>query len=168
MNATPQDLKTYRAWQREGRVVRKGESARFYLVNDDRTSGRGLFDLSQTGIAAELPDVNEREGWTLVISAEEWETLQAERKELGGRHRVKIRRPDAGGVAIWCGPDRHMISLLRAHGYKYDPHTRYWVHPNKDAETVARALENGKLDDGKRITVNRDFDSGPGPDAPVI
>lgn len=132
-------------------MIRKGVHAEHYRVNDDRTQARPLFAYQQT-VPASTPDDSDL--WTVVISAAEWEQLKAERREVQRSPRVKIRKPTEGGVEVWCGPDADLINLLQYHGYRYDPATRYWCHPNKDAETVANGFAAGRVRDS-RIRVDR-------------
>jgi hypothetical protein len=147
------DHKTAAQWAREGRRIKKGSKAELYLVNDDRTSARGLFHRRQTEPAGE-PD--ESDSWTVVIPAAEWEQIKSEAALIRRRPRVKIRKVEGGGVDIWCGPDRDIIQLLRYHGYIFMPATRYWRHHNKDPEMVAAAFERGKIRD-QRVRVDRDW-----------
>ena len=149
-----QELKTYQQWLRKGLAVQKGQAASYYLVNDERSEARGLFSREQTGPISPKPDKSEAETWTIVLSADEWEEIKAERAQRRRDPRVKIRRPEAGGVEVWCGPDRDIIALLKANGYHYLPAARYWFHPDKDAEQVASAFEKGKIRD-RHVRVNR-------------
>lgn len=152
------DLKTAAQWAREGRRIRRGTKAEVYLVDDDRTSARGLFNFQQTEAAA-LAD--ESDNWTVVITAAEWEAIKAEQRDVRRRPHVKIRKVDGGGVDVWCGPDRDIIALLRYRGYTFSAATRYWRNPNKDAEDVARAFEHGKIRN-QRIRVDRDWTQAEG------
>lgn len=147
------DHKTALQWSREGRIVRKGEHAELYRVSDDRTQGRALFRRDQTDILG--PD--DTAGWTITISAADWELTKAERKEISRRPLVKVRKHAESGCEVWCGPDKDIIELLTYHGYRYRPDTRYWYHPNKDAASVADAFANGKIR-GQRIRVDRTWE----------
>lgn len=145
------ELLTASQWQRAGRIITKGQHARYYRVSDDRTQGRAVFSFDQTSPAG-APD--DADSWTVVIDASEWEQIKAQRKAVQHQPHVKVRKPQNGGAEVWCGPDPDIIALLQSYGYHYNPGTRYWYHPNKDAEQIADAFANGKVR-GMRIRVKR-------------
>lgn len=152
-------MKTASEWIREGRIIRKGEHALFYRLSDDRTQGRALFDEKQTEPAGRA---DASDSWTIVVDAGEWEKIKAERREVQKRPRAKIRRGPDGGTEVWCGPNIDLINLLQHYGYTYNVATRYWFHPEKDAETTAKAFENGSIR-GQKIRVARDWELVDGP-----
>lgn len=154
-----EDVLTAREWNRAGRVIIKGEKARYYRLSDDRTQGRALFTRAQT---SEL-DADPSAEWTVVVDAADWELIKAEAQEVKRRPLVKIRKLEQG-CEIWCGPDPDLIRLLQHHGYHFNPSSRYWSNPNKDAETTARAFENGKIR-GLAIRVHRSWGQ---PGEPVL
>ena len=150
------DLRTYRQWQRAGFGVKRGSSAIAFLVDEDRTQGRALFAPEQTQPIA-APDVDEQEGWTTIVTPDEWNAIKAGRREISKGPKVKVRRHE-DGAAVWCGPNKEAIGWLKAAGYRYDPTLRYWTHADKDPEYVAKGFEAVP---GYRV--ERDWDQQPRP-----
>lgn len=148
-------------WSRAGRIIRKGEHALWYRLNDERTEGRAVFSYDQTEIASQH---DASDAWTVHVDAGEWQQIKALRTEARQHPRVKVRKPAGGGAEVWCGPDLDVINLLKAYGFTFNPSSRYWYHPGKDAETIAKAFQNGKIRE-RPVRVERAWTT---PDGPVL
>jgi hypothetical protein len=150
------DLKTYRAWTRAGRGIVKGSKATHFVVNPDHLEARALFHRDQTCQLGEA-DIDELEGWSDVITAEEWDEIKAAKRRAKGAARAKLRKPASRpGSEVWCGPDKELIDLLRNAGFKFQPASKYWYHPGKDPEVLARGLVAGKIR-GQHVQVDCDW-----------
>lgn len=131
-------MKTYKQWLRVGRVVRNGETARAYLMDDEQLHGAALFDEDQT----QPDDIdNPHDEWTVVVSVAEYRKIRAEARKLATRPKVRVDAGKDGGVSVWVGPNKEAIKWLKEKGYRFDLKSHRWVHPNKTAEQVATAWE---------------------------
>lgn len=123
-------LKPYAEWLKVGRVVRAGEKAPYYLVSPDRTHGLALFHEDQTSELIE-PAIA---GWVEIVPRDEW---KAPKPPAPPKIRV---RPHGTGLAVWCGPNREAIQILKRAGWRYDRGLNRWYHADRALERFADAM----------------------------
>lgn len=131
-------MKTYKQWLRAGRTVRAGEKARAYLMDDDRLHGSALFAEEQTILDS---GEDEQDTWTVIVAPQEYQKIRAEARKLAARPKIRVDRAHAGGVSVWCGPNKQAIGWLKDAGYRFSPTSHRWTHRDKDAERVAAGFE---------------------------
>ncbi len=126
-------MKTYDQWLREGRAVRKGEKAEYYLVSPDGSRSRAVFTPEQTE-----PYADPAEGWTDLVTAEEREAAKGNRPP-----KVIVDYAD-GQVRIWCGSDKTAIGSCQRGGYTYNPSSHRWTatKTQHDAVRIIRVFEH--------------------------
>lgn len=114
--------KTYQGWAAEGRAVKQGEKAAFYLRSPDGTQTRAVFLEEQTEPVELIDGI-----WTDLISAGEREIAKATKKTRAkGGCKLKARK--SGSTAqVWAGPNKDAIKVLQTAGFRFDRHTRRWV-----------------------------------------
>lgn len=140
---------------RAGRSVQLGEKARAYLVDPTHSRGAPLFHIDQTAPTAQA---DEHDGWTEVVTIQAYEHIKAEARKLKLRPKVLVDRGLPTGVSVWVGPNKEAIGWLKEFGYRYDPKSHRWKHPDKDPAYVAEGFEARP-----NYRVVREWD----PDAPV-
>lgn len=130
---------TFVGWAAEGRSVRRGEQARFYLVdpNDPGARGVALFALDQTEERSDL-----QTGGMERVSAEEYHCRRAEaRRPKAKAPLAKLTwHPESKTLKVWVGTHKDAIAGLRAGKWVFDLPSHRWRKSNVDPVAVAQKL----------------------------
>jgi hypothetical protein len=128
-------MKTYEGWAVDGRVVRKGERADYYLVSPDGKQCRAVFAESQTEVLDLVDGI-----WNRLVPAADRPKPQSQ-ADKDRRPKVRVSHSN-GFVGVWCGSNRTAIGLLKEFNYRYDRYSRRWVMRHPDPNKVAASFED--------------------------
>lgn len=137
------EMHTYAEWAAAGRTVIKGEKAKFYRVNPERSQGIALFVEGQTISLERAAQANK--DWS-ILTAEEWTT--ARKEHSAAKPTVIVDAWEHEGkkvVAVWCGSNKKAIKALQKAGYTFNIGSHRWL--KRDGRTPEDVIAGWQLFD---------------------